>query len=190
MAAVSVTKESAPAKREGPPTGRFYDFPMPMFPISRLFGRRPFELWRTISEEMDRAFGAAPKSREEFWTPLVDVRKCEGNLVVTAELPGLRKEDIKVELTGDALLIEGERRSEHKEDDDGYHRTERSYGRFYRSIPLPEGAKTDQIKAELADGVLKVSVPVPETKKEPRRIPVEARAGQTVEAAAPGSMTA
>jgi len=93
---------------------------------------------------------------------------------VTAELPGLKKEDVKVELTEDALIIQGERKQEHKEDHEGFHRWERSYGQFYRSIPLPEEAKTDQAKAELTDGVLKVSVPVAETKKKTtRQVPIE-----------------
>ena len=86
---------------------------------------------------------------------------------------GLKKEDVKVELTGDSLVIRAESKHEHKENHEGFHRWERSYGQFYRSIPLPEGAKTDQAKAELTDGVLKVSVPVPEAKKKIRQIRVE-----------------
>ena len=78
-----------------------------------------------------------------------------------------------MELTDDALIIEGERKREHKEDHEGFHRWERSYGQFYRSIPLPQGAKTDQTKAELADGVLKVSLPVAEIKKKIREVTVE-----------------
>jgi HSP20 family protein len=111
--------------------------------------------------------------KEDFRTPAIEVRKCNGDMVVTAELPGLNKEDVKVEMTEDALVIRGERKTEHKEDHDGFHTTERSYGRFYRSIPLPEGAKTEEVKAELADGVLKVSIPSPEMKKLPREVPVE-----------------
>jgi len=80
---------------------------------------------------------------------------------------------VKVEVTDDALIIEGERKREHKEEQEGYHRYERSFGRFYRSIPLPEGAKPDQAKAELNDGVLKISVPAPEVKKKVRQIAVE-----------------
>jgi len=76
-------------------------------------------------------------------------------------------------LTDDALVIKGERKSEHKEEREGFYKSERSYGQFYRSIPLPDGAKADQAKAELNDGVLKVSVPVPEAKKTIRQITVE-----------------
>ncbi len=102
----------------------------------------------------------------------MDVQSCNGTMVVSAELPGLKKDDVKVEVSGDMLVIEGERTREHKEDHAGYHRWERSYGRFYRSIPLPEGAKTDQVKAELKEGILKVFIPVPEMNQESRRVAI------------------
>ena len=130
--------------------------------------------WVTVPGKQKRDnFSFISSTQLEPWTPTVDIQQCNGDLVVTVELPGLKKEDVKVELTDDSLVIQGERKHEHKEDHEGFHRWERSYGQFYRSIPLPEGAKTDQAKAELTDGVLKVSVPVPETKKKPRQIPVE-----------------
>jgi HSP20 family protein len=75
-------------------------------------------------------------------------------------------------MTEEALVLTGERKLEHKEDHEGYHRFERSYGKFYRSIPLPEGVKTEAAKAELTDGVLKITVPVAEVKKAARQIPV------------------
>jgi HSP20 family molecular chaperone IbpA len=134
MAEVKVSKEQAVAKRETPvPT-----FFRPMFPFGRYFGSGPFGLMRELSEEMDRAFrGVIPSAQFEPWTPTVDVQQCNGDLVVTAELPGLKKEDVKVELTDDSLVIQGERKHEHKEDHEGFQSWERSYGQFYRSIPLP-----------------------------------------------------
>lgn len=93
--------------------------------------------------------------------------------MVTAELPGLKKEEVKVELSDKVLIIEGERSREHKTDHEGYHRYERSYGKFYRSIPLPEGAKADQAKAETNDGVLKVTIPAPQEKKNVRQVEVK-----------------
>ncbi len=145
----------------------------PMMPFGRLFGLSPFALMREFTDEMDRVLrGRGPGAEIETWSPTMDVQRCNGTLVVTAELPGLKKEDIKVEVSEDTLTIEGERKQEHKTDHEGYHRWERSYGRFYRSIPLPEGTKTDQLKAELKDGVLKVSVPTPEVAKKSHPVPI------------------
>jgi HSP20 family protein len=146
-----------------------------MFPVGRFFGMNPFTMMREFTDEMDNIFnGIAPATpvTPEVWAPKVDVQRCNGNLVVTAELPGLKKEEVKVEMTEDALLLQGERKLEHKEDHEGYHRYERSYGKFYRSIPLPEGVKTEAAKAELTDGVLKITVPVAEAKNAARQIPV------------------
>jgi HSP20 family protein len=171
MAEVQVRKEQkeqSVARRQ--PT----DFFAPMFPFERSFGLSPFDWIREFRREMDRAFrGLTPSMEAEAWAPAIDVQQCNGALTLTAELPGLKKDEVKVEVTDDALIIEGERKQEHKEDHEGYHRWERSYGHFYRSIPLPEGAKTDQVKAELSDGILKVSLPVPEVKKHIRQIAVE-----------------
>jgi HSP20 family protein len=157
-----------------------------MFPVGRFFGLSPFAMMREFTEQMDRAFrgGGAAAPSLEAWTPSVDVQRCNDSLVVTVELPGLRKEDVKVEMTDEELTIEGERKQEHKEDHEGYHRYERSYGKFYRAIPLPEGAKTDQAKAELTDGVLKISMPVPEMKKKTRQIPVQEAAVEKKQAVA------
>lgn len=169
MAEVAVSKE----KSTVPATLRSSELFRPMLPFGRWFGLSPFAMMREFTDQMDRMFqGGASETRIETWAPTMDVARCDGSLVVTAELPGLKKEDVKVEVSDDGLVIEGERKQEHKEDHEGYHRWERSYGRFYRSIPLPEGAKTDQVKAELKDGVLKVSIPVPESVKKSRQIPV------------------
>jgi len=177
MEEVRVNKQVA--KREVPALRR--DFFAPMVPFGRWFGMSPFALMREFTDEMDRAlqgFGPMIGRGAEVgaWTPALDIRQCNGDLVITAELPGLKKDEVKVELTDDALVIQGERKREHEEDHEGYHRWERSYGRFYRSIPLPEGAKTDQVKAELQEGVLKVSVPAPQAEKKSREVAIETKA--------------
>ncbi len=169
------------AKRESAPVRAAIDPLAPMVPLGRWFGVNPFALMRELTEEMDRVFQGSAPGREKgaelgAWSPAVDVRQCNGDLVITAELPGLKKEEVRVELTEDALVIQGERKREHKEDHEGYHRWERSYGQFYRSIPLPEGAKTDQVKADLQDGILKISVPVPQVEKKSRQVPIETKA--------------
>jgi HSP20 family protein len=140
-------------------------------------GFTPFTLMRRFSEEMDRFFGGTLGLSRNFgssglWSPAIEVRERNGNLDVTAELPGLKKEDVKVECTDDGLIIEGERREEHQESGRGYQRSERSYGRFYRMIPLPQGAQTDKAKAEFKDGLLQVHVPIPNNKPQSRQIPI------------------
>lgn len=166
---VKVEKEKVPVRSETG-TGLFNDFFAPGFP-SRFFARNPYAMMRDFSEEIEKAFGMAAKP--EVWAPVVDIQKCNGDLVVKAELPGLKKEEVNVKVTDEAVVIEGERKREHTEDHEGYHRYERSYGRFYRSVPLPKGARPDEAKAELAEGVLKVTVPAPAEKKPERKITVE-----------------
>jgi HSP20 family protein len=84
---------------------------------------------------------------------------------VRADLPGLKKEDVTVDVEDGMLAISGERRDEHEEDRDGYYRSERSYGRFYRAVPLPDGANAEQIDASFNDGVLEVTVPAPKERE-------------------------
>jgi len=144
------------------------------------FLTNPFTMMRRFSEDMDRMFSGAWDDREfgsrelASWAPPIDVREHNGNLVVSAELPGLNKDDVKVEVTGDGLVIQGERKREHEEDRGGVHRSERSYGSFYRSIPLPEGANIEQAKAQFNNGVLEVRVPIPKSQQKTRQIPIEA----------------
>jgi len=171
MSDIKVTKEVA--KREVPPPTLFNELFTPMVPFGKLFGLSPFALMREFTNEMDNIFkGITPKAEAEWFAPLVDVKLADGNMIVTADLPGLKKEEVKIEVTDTALVIEGERKLETKEEKEGYTKVERNYGKFYRSIPLPEGAKIDLAKAELKDGVLTVSLPVPEAKKG-RQVPIE-----------------
>lgn len=176
MAAVEVTKEKPAIKEEPKVLSRFDELFAPIFPASRFLGLTPLARLRAFSDRLDRVFNGEIGLKENFWAPVVEVQKVDGDLVITAELPGLRKEEVKVEIVDEALVIQGERKIEHKEDSEGFHRTERSYGRFFRSIPLPEGAKADEVKAELADGILKVTLPVHEAKKQVREVKVEAPA--------------
>jgi HSP20 family protein len=95
------------------------------------------------------------------WSPSVDVYEKDNTLMVKAELPGVKKEDIAITLDQGDLLIRGERKAEHEVKEEQYYRMERSYGSFYRRIPLPSGVKADQIKATFNDGVLEVRIPTP-----------------------------
>jgi HSP20 family protein len=135
----------------------------------------PFSLMRTMTEELDRTFNESNSRErgERAWAPAIEVTQREGNFVVRAELPGLNADDVKLEITDDAIVIEGERKVEHEETKGGIHVTERRYGRFYRAIPLPEGAKTDEARAVYTNGVLKVTVPTEEPKSQRREIPIQ-----------------
>jgi len=145
----------------------------PTFPFGSLFGANPFSMMKRFSEEMDRAFaGFAAPAEFELWAPLIEVKHKNGNFVVRAELPGLTKDEVKVEVLEESLVIEGERKREKEEKGEEFYRSERYYGKFYRSIPLPKGAKAEEIKAELTNGVLEVVIPVPELKPATRQIPI------------------
>jgi HSP20 family protein len=93
--------------------------------------------------------------------PQIDQFVKDGNFIVKVDLPGMKKEDVKVEFGNGELIIRGERKDEKKEEREGYFRSERSYGSFYRSIQLPEGVKPEDTKATYTDGVLEVSINAP-----------------------------
>ena len=143
-----------------------------------VFRMNPFSLLRRMTEEMDRMFQDAGMERAGIsssgWSPAVDVSLRDGKYNIHAELPGLEPKDVKVEVENDALVIEGERKYEHEEKQGGMQRTERQYGFFRRSIPLPEGAKTEQAKAKFHNGVLEIAIPVPDQQTDRRTIPIEA----------------
>lgn len=150
-------------------------------PSRDVYNLSPFSIMRRLSEEMDRAFSRSfglSRSFDEWggaWSPPIEVRERNGNLEISAELPGLNKDDVKVECTDEGITIEGEKKSEVEKTEGGVHRSERSYGHFYRMIPLPEGAEGDKAKAEFKDGVLQVRVPFSEQSRSKRRqIPINA----------------
>jgi HSP20 family protein len=101
------------------------------------------------------------EKRVAMWTPKIEAFMKEGKFIVRAELPGLKKEDVKLEMTEEALTLEGERKIEKEEKREGYFFAERTYGNFYRRIPLPEGAKFETANAIFKDGMLEVIIPVP-----------------------------
>jgi HSP20 family protein len=151
-----------------------------------LFRANPFSLLRRMTEEMDRVFQEVGLEREGSngigWSPAIEVSLRDGKYNVRAELPGLEPKDVKINVENDALVIQGERRFEQEENEGGMQRTERQYGLFYRSIPLPEGAKLDQAKAKFRNGVLEVTLPVQEQQSNQRSIPIEAEGGSSAEA--------
>jgi HSP20 family protein len=153
------------------------------------WNENPFALMRRLAREMDHLFedfgveagwhlprllrgGRRPVRRGDEaaameWSPRVEVRQREGQLVIRADLPGMTREDIKVDVTDDAITIEGERKAERQEEREGHYYSECSYGSFYRAIPLPEGADASKATAEFHNGVLEVTVPAP-SRPEPK----------------------
>lgn len=155
----------------------------------------PFAFLRRFAEDMDRLMEDFGMERglhvpgfltrghellrreagltEADWSPRVDVCERDGRFLVRADLPGLTRDEIHVELTHDMLTIRGERKREVKEEREGTRYSECSYGRFYRGIPLPEGVDTSKATAEFRGGVLEVAMPAPKPKAaEPRRLTV------------------
>ena len=173
------SKQAQPASQERGVSRRPESSPSrDVFGWSPFANYGPFGMMRRLSEEMDRAFAnafdlAPGSSARGGWFPAIDVREQDGNLEIDAELPGMTKDDVKIECTEEGLIIEGEKRQEHEETRGGFHRSERSYGSFHRIVPLPRGAELDKAKAEFKDGVLRVRVPVPENKQR-RKIPIAA----------------
>jgi HSP20 family protein len=171
MAEVSVVKQP---KRDTPELSRWLGFDAPLF-RGNLFNMNPFAVMKQFAEDMDRFWGQTPRLTGDgaTWSPAIEVKEKEGKLLVIVELPGLKKEDVKVHIDGDTLVVEGERKQENEEKRKGYYHSECSYGKFYRSILLPEGAKTDQTAAQFNNGVLEVSLPIPEAKAARKEIPVQ-----------------
>jgi HSP20 family protein len=140
----------------------------------------PWGMMRRFADEMDRlfeGFGGPLTERFGGWgfsdhfSPNVDIFERDGKIVIRADVPGMTKDDVKVDVTEDAVLIEGERKYEHEEREEGVYRTERSYGHFRREIPLPEGVKTDTASATFKNGVLEVTLEAPQLKNR-RRIQI------------------
>ena len=158
----------------------------------------PFGLMRQISDSMDQIFqnfglgslgapaglwGREPsrglsRSGGGFWAPQVELFQRGDQLVVRADLPGLSPDDVHVDIEDDVLTIQGERRNEYESggEEQGFYRSERSYGTFFRAIQLPEGVNADNAQASFQDGVLEVKVPLPQSEqRRGRRIPIGAQ---------------
>jgi HSP20 family protein len=111
------------------------------------------------------------------WVPAMDLVETEDNLVLRADLPGVERGDISIEVKDGVLTVSGERRAQHEEKREGFHRVERSFGRFSRSLELPKGVEADSVGASFDKGVLEVRMPKPAERK-PTRIEIEAGEGE------------
>lgn len=151
-------------------------------PYFGAWGGGPLSMMRRMSEDMDRLFesfafgrglfpsepghgmfagGGGAEHSPGLWRPHIAVYERNDKLHVDADLPGVRKEDVHVAVTGDAVTIQGHRKQEEARSEDGFYHSERRYGSFYRRIPLPEGTDAENAAANFRDGVLHIEIPAP-----------------------------
>ena len=131
----------------------------------------PFAELGEMRSRFDRMFDEWLDGRERAWTPAIDVVRDDGHLVVRADMPGIKPEQVKIEVENDILTISGEHEERTEEKDKDYVRRERRYGSFSRSMVLPGGVDAKKITASTRDGVVEVKVPLPkEASKESVRI--------------------
>jgi HSP20 family protein len=168
----------------------------------------PFTLMRRMMEDMDRVYdelgfgGVLPRSggamdplrswagstRSDLWYPQIEVTESDGRLLVKADLPGMTKDDVRIEVTDDTLTISGERRQERREERGGRDYTERSYGSFTRSIALPPGVNGQDCEASFEHGVLEITVPLPKQAKRAHTLEIRPR-GTNAQAGAAADKT-
>ena len=132
----------------------------------------PYREFRGLAERVNRAFTGPPARREEelgAWLPPVDIAEDKDRIVLTAELPGFKEDQIEIQMEGGVLTLRGERKFEEEKEGRNYHRVERSYGQFVRSFTLPNNVDRDSIQATFTNGVLEIALPKLEEAK-PRQI--------------------
>lgn len=158
-----------------------------MFEKKSLQSRRqePLNLLRQMTSELDYMFDEpwtlfrwpsadVTSPDAPIWAPKVDVMTKDNALVTRVDLPGMKKEDVTVEVQDGFLTLSGERRKETKEEKDNVYREEREYGSFCRTVPLPKGVKADDVNATFTNGVLEVTIPLPAAvPSNGRKIPVQ-----------------
>src|SRR3954451_14326748 len=105
------------------------------------------------------------------WTPAMDLLETDDAFVLRADLPGMREEDVSIELEDNVLTVSGERKADHEENGEGFYRVERAFGTFSRSLTLPRGFDPESVNAGFTNGVLEVRIPKPEQRK-PRKISI------------------
>ena len=141
----------------------------------------PFSLMRRFGEDMEQLFDEfglgrlTPRGFDQMaaWTPQVEVLQRDKEFVIRADLPGINKDNVKVELRDDSIVLSGEREEERKEEREGFLRTERSYGSFYREIPLPPDVDTSKATATFRDGVLEITMPSSEGEGRMRQLEIK-----------------
>ena len=132
-----------------------------------------------FSQEVNRLFNTlfdAGEASAQRWAPAMDLVEAEDHFVLRADLPGLAEDDVAIEVQDNTLTVSGERKAEQEQHEKGWYRVERQFGRFSRSLTLPEGINADAIEAAFDKGVLEVRIPKPEERK-PHRIQIQGTNG-------------
>ena len=147
----------------------------------------PVAVLNTLQNEMNRLFNSffdeTPRSGAgRRWLPPMDLLETTGHYVLRADLPGLSDGDVNIQLQDNVLTVSGERTAEHEQQQEGYHRLERAFGAFSRSLTLPDGVDPDAIQAHFDRGVLEIRIPKPEQKK-PRQVQIKLGDRPTIESA-------
>ena len=138
----------------------------------------PFREFDDMSQRFNRMFGRASLARRNEdlalpdWQPSVDIKETAEAFVIKADLPEVKKEDIKISVENGVLTLRGERKTEKEEKDAKYHRVERAYGSFMRSFALPENVVQDKIKADSSDGLLTITL-TKSAEKKPKSVEVK-----------------
>jgi HSP20 family protein len=134
----------------------------------------PYQQIADIQRELERTFGrmVGDGRSQRGWMPTVDIEQTDQEIVLKLDLPGMRREDVSIEVRDHTLIVAGERREEKEDKHEGYITRERIVGRFTRSFMLPEGVDPDQVHANFENGVLRVRVPRPQ-EAEPKQIQIE-----------------
>ncbi|MHB1224019.1 MAG: Hsp20/alpha crystallin family protein [Gemmatimonadaceae bacterium] len=142
---------------------------MPDYPATTFAGRGITAGGRTSNIPTGAGAGVGTFGATGAWMPQIETLERDDSLVLRADLPGIDRNDIHVDLEEGILTLSGERRQQHEERHEGVYRSERSYGSFYRAIPLPDGVEEDRIAATYENGVLEVVIPLPEQKAQRAR---------------------
>jgi HSP20 family protein len=134
----------------------------------------PYQQIADIQRELERTVGrlAGDGRSQRGWMPTVDIEQTDQEIVLKLDLPGMRREDVSIEVRGHTLIVTGERREEKEDKHEGYITRERIIGRFARSFMLPEGVDSDEVHAEFENGVLRIRVPRPQ-EAQPKQIEIE-----------------
>ena len=132
---------------------------------------RPEPFSTEFSRLVNTLFEPTSGGAAQRWLPPMDLVERDDHFILKADLPGLTEDDVNIEVQDNVLTVSGERKAEHERKERGFYRLERSFGKFSRTLTLPEGVNAEAIGAKFENGVLEVSIPKPEERK-PRRIQV------------------